>query len=61
MGTAITATTAAYTNPRPRNRSRASAYPASDTKKTRPSVTVTVTIAEFANQSGKSLRANRRS
>ena len=33
---------------------RASAYPASESKKTRPTVTHTVTITEFMNHSGKS-------
>ena len=35
---------------RPRNFSRASAYPARETRKTRPTVTSTVTITEFVNR-----------
>ena len=38
-GTAITAMIAANSAPRPRKRSRASAYPASESKNTRPTVT----------------------
>ena len=44
---------------RPRNFSRASAYPARETRKTRPTVTSNVTITEFVNHSGKSVWASR--
>ena len=53
-GTAITATSAAKATLRPKNRSRDSAYPASESTKTRPTVTQTVTMSELRNQSGKS-------
>ena len=39
---------------RPAKCSRANAYPASESKKTRPTVTHSVTITEFMNHSGKS-------
>ncbi len=58
VGTLMTATRHANTTVRPRNRRRASAYPASELKKTRPTVTTIVTITEFLNQVGKSLFRN---
>ena len=53
-GTAMTATSAANTVARPGKRSLASAYPASESKNTRPAVTKSVTVNELRNQSGKS-------
>ena len=50
-GTAITAMSMAKTTVRPRNGIRASAYPARESKKTRPIVTATVTTIEFVPQS----------
>ena len=49
-GTAMTAMTAANSVPRPRKRSRASAYPARESKNTRPAVTKRETTTEFVNQ-----------
>ncbi len=46
--------TALNTTDRPRNRSRARAYPASESKKTRPTVTDTATTTELVNHSAKS-------
>jgi hypothetical protein len=51
-GTAMTAMTAANSAPRPGKRSRASAYPARESKNTRPAVTNSATTTEFANQRG---------
>ncbi|WP_249713799.1 hypothetical protein [Rhizomonospora bruguierae] len=59
-GTASTAMTAENTPARPRNRSRASAYPAIESSSTRPAVTSTVTSSELPSQSGKLVLANRR-
>jgi hypothetical protein len=53
-GTAITAMIAANSPPRPRNRSRARAYPAIESNSTRPRVTNTVTTTELASQRRKS-------
>ncbi|WP_165969519.1 hypothetical protein [Nonomuraea terrae] len=41
---------------RPRNRSRARAYPAVESSSTRPGVTTTVTSGGFAGQSGMAVR-----
>lgn len=45
---------------RPRKWSRANAYPASESKKTRPTVTLTVTTTELVNHRGKSAWDNLR-
>ena len=58
-GTAITARIAVNSAARPLNLILASAYPASESKNTRPSVTLTATHVEFTNHNGKSVEASR--
>jgi hypothetical protein len=53
-GTAITATIVVKAAARPRNRRRASAYPARLSRNTRRNVTLSVTITEFFTHRKKS-------
>ncbi len=57
----MTATTEANTNPRPAEPQPREGVAGERDEEDAPERHDTVTIAEFANQSGKSLRANRRS